>query len=59
MSYRIFRATKPAILFDRVQVVGHQLVVLDLDAESLLEEHHDLEHPGRVDDPALEKRLVV
>src|SRR5204863_8359699 len=44
---------------DRVQVFRQHLVVLHFDAEGRLEEAHELEHAGRVDDPGVEQRRVM
>ncbi len=46
-------------LRDRVEVLGQHLVVLHLEAELVLEEADQLEHPRRVDDTAVEQRAFV
>jgi len=44
---------------DGVEVLRQHLLVEDRDLELGLEEADDLEHAGRVDDPAVEQRFVV
>ncbi len=44
---------------DRLPVVGHDVLVVDLDAELLLEHADQLDHPERVDHMLLEQRVVV
>ena len=43
----------------RVEILGQELTVGDRDAELLLEERDELQHARRVDDAALEERLIV
>src|SRR3569623_889667 len=44
---------------DRVEILGHEFVVIDRDTIGLLEKRHELEHAGRVDQPLFEERTVV
>ena len=50
---------KSTIRPNRVEVLREDLGVVDAHPELLLEEADDLEHAGRVDDPAIEEGRVV
>jgi hypothetical protein len=43
----------------RVEIGGHELLVGDRDAVALFEERDQLEHPGGIDDAAVQKGRVV
>src|SRR5207302_10869699 len=44
---------------DRVQVLRHQLVVLDADAELLLQEADQFQYAGRIENTLLQERLLA
>src|SRR6266705_3569236 len=43
---------------DGIEVLGHDLLVADGDAERFLDERDQLQDAGRVDDPPLRERIV-
>ncbi len=45
-------------VLDRIEILGHQFRILDLDIELFLEEIDQLEHPGRVDEARIEEGRV-
>lgn len=49
---------EPGDALNRVEIVGDEIFVGDGDRVPLLEEPHQLEHTGGVDDSALEERVV-
>ena len=49
---------EPGYALYRIEVVWHQVVVGDGNGVPLLEKCHQFEHAGRVDDSAIEERLV-
>ena len=44
---------------NRIQIGWNELPILDLEPVTPLEEGHELQHAGRVDDSPLEQRLVA
>jgi hypothetical protein len=44
---------------DGIQILGYEFVVQYLDAVSLFQERHQLQHARRINDPLSEKRIIV
>src|SRR5512132_4694673 len=44
---------------DRVEVLGNEILVVELDRVPRLQEAHQLQHAGRIDDAVVEERHVV
>src|SRR5688572_10228402 len=56
---RALRADEPHDAVDRVDVLGHRLLVANLDLVACFEEREDFHDPNRVDEPAFGQRLVA